>query len=401
MSAYNTQVSVSDPDRLIAGDSPYADFEVTKIQLYRWTTEALARAGSAAAGTLVTTFTLIASTEPATEAAGPFSFKYNDTGQASTSWYRYRFTNTAITQTSGFSYPPNQADSRTQPSLREILFETANLMDESAEQATATAGSTTTITSLATFGSSLREDNFYTGHWAIVLTDAGGAAAAPEGEEAMIASDVASTGVLTLERALTAAIASGDVIMTSAYLRPTEIIRCINRAREGMKMLMRVDIAVHSREALYPVPVGVRKITDVYEVLGVTTPAGDSNADYEAPIMYSIYENGPNLFFRFFEDAWSFQTIRVVYEMSYYDYEGPLVAMGDTTNAPLPWLRAAAAAECMEVLTRDDSSQGAFVNIQASIEKKLAVETMRAASRMPARKAVQTPRGLPGPRRVR
>ena len=212
---------------------------------------------------------------------------------------------------------------------------------------------------------------------------------------------MATTGVLTLERALTAAIASGDVIMTSAYLRPTEIIRCINRAREGMKMLMRVDIAVHSREATYPVPVGVRKITDVYEVLGVTTPAGDSNADYEAPIMYSIYENGPNLFFRFFEDAWSFQTIRVVYEMSYLDYEGPLVAMGDTTNAPLPWLRAAAAAECMEVLTRDDSSQGAFVNIQASIEKKLAVETMRAASRMPARKAVQTPRGLPGPRRVR
>ena len=60
MSAYNVRVTVTDPDLLMAGDSPYADFDVTGIELYRWTTEDLARAGVAGNGTLVTTFTLIA-----------------------------------------------------------------------------------------------------------------------------------------------------------------------------------------------------------------------------------------------------------------------------------------------------------------------------------------------------
>jgi len=216
-------------------------------------------------------------------------------------------------------------------------------------------------------------------------------------EEALIASNVASTGVVTLDRTLTAAVASGDVFITSAYIRPTEMIRCVNRALENMKILRHVDIALHSREYLYPAPIGVRTETDLYEVLGIVEPYGDSNKDDEVPIRYTTRSRNGQVWIRLQEDAFAYPYMRVVYEMSYRDWEGEMTVMASETSAPLAWLRAAAADECMKILTRDDSSQGEFSNIAASIDRELATYTARWATRMPARKAKSSGRELIGP----
>lgn len=396
MAAFNIRVTVADPDLLIAGDSPFAPFVVEGVQVYRWTTEALARAGSAAAGTLVTTFTLVASTTTLTEDEGPFNFQYYDSSQADSSWYRYRFVSAGLVQSSPFSDPwrPSVAPTNT---LRDILFEIGTLLGEAAERGTATAGSATSCTCVAVFQSSLMLDNYYKGHWFIVLTDAGGAAAAPEGEEALIASNVASTGVVTLDRTLTAAIASGDVFMTSAYIRPSEMIRCVNRAREGMKLLTSTDIATHSRERMYPAPTGIKTSADIYEVLGITELGTETNGVTETPVRYHLTNRNGQIWLNLNDDSFQFPFIRVVYEQSYRDAEGALSAMASTTAAPLQWLRAAAAAECMKILVRDDISQGEFMGIQNSIDQELAIATGRYATRMPARVAKASGRMPIGP----
>lgn len=400
MSAYNVFLTVTDPDLLMAGDSPYADFDVTGIELYRWTTEALARAGVAGAGTLVTTFTLIAASATQTEAAGPWSFAYNDTDQETTSWYRYRFRDTTGAFTSEFSEPwkPRNADgaARTTP-LRDIMWEVGKVLGEAAERGTATAGSTATVTCVLKFGSSLRANNYYKGHWLVVLEDAGGAAAAPEGQEALVASDVASTGVLTLDRTLTAAIASGDTVMTSAFMRPSEMISCINRAREGMKVLRRNDVATWPRTNAYPAPQGTRVITDIYEVLGVTDLGSESNIQAEAPLLFESWSNGSEVFVKVPDVG--HPIVRVISEVSYRDFEGELSAMGDTTAAPIEWLRYAAAHECMKILTRDDPENLDFASIAASVEEDLRTATARYATRMPARRAKRLNQYLPGPAR--
>ena len=137
--AYNVRVPVADLDALIAGDSPFADFDAVYVQLYKWTSEALARTGTAGAGTLVTTWTLIASTQQATENAGPYSFAYDDTSQATGEWYRYRFANSGLSQFSDFSEPwPARRPAGTE--LREILFQVGAILGEAIERGTATAG---------------------------------------------------------------------------------------------------------------------------------------------------------------------------------------------------------------------------------------------------------------------
>lgn len=396
-SNYNVRVSVTDPDLLMAGDSPFANFDVAKIQLYRWTTEALARAGDAGAGSLVTTFTLVAESQTITEAAGPYTFQYYDSGQGSGSRYRYRFADTGLAQFSQFSQPW-QSDNREQPTLRQILFDIISLLGETGESGTATAGSTTTATSLPVFSSTLKDDNLYKGHWFLVTQDAGGLGAAPEGEEALIASNVASTGVVTLDHALTAAIANGDSFITSALIRPSEMIRCINRAREGMKVLLSTDVGVFNTDNVFAAPAGVRLITDIFEVLGVSDLGTETNVKDLEPLHYEAYEDGPQVFIKVNSDAYAFPVVRVRYEVSYRDYEGLMSLMSDTTSAPREWLRAAAAAECMEILVRDDAEQGTFATIQAKVERALQTATSRYASRAPARKIKPSGNRLVGPR---
>lgn len=397
--AYNVRIPVADPDALIAGDSPFAGFDAVYVQLYKWTSESAARTGTAGAGTLVTTWTLIASTEQATENAGPFSFAYDDTTQAVGEWYRYRFADTGLAQFSSFS-EPWPARRPTGATLREIIYQVGVVLGEAIERGNASAGSATSITCTPVFQSTLRQNNFWKGHWVLITQDAGGAGAAPEGQEALIASDVASTGVVTLDRTLTAAVASGDEFIVSAYMRPSEMIRCINRAREGMKALRTTDYAQYSTEDRYLAPVGVKAKTDLYSIAGIQDLGTDTNTIAEGDVLHETWEEDGQVYFRVpAGDYAGYPILRLTYEVSYADLEGDLEDMGDTTYAPLAWLRYAAADECMEILTRDDSENGEFASVAMKIKNQLAIETGRYAPKMPARRAKKLNKRLPGPRR--
>ena len=397
MPSFNVQVSVLDPDRIMAGNSDYAAFAATKIQLYRWTTEALARAGDPANGSLVTTWTLIASTEQATEAAGPFSFKVYDSGWSTSAWYRYRLTDDAIAQTSNFS-APWQAINTARPTLREIMWEVLCLMGNHGEQGTASAGSTTTVTCTPVLQSTLQPDSTFSGHWLMVTKDAAGAAAAPEMEEALIASNVASTGVATLDRTLTAAIASGDQFIISPLIRPTELIRCINRALEGMKIFRTVDIAVYSTEYRYPAPAGVRKRSDIHSVIGITSLGSDTRGEDETGVRYDVRTEGSQTWLYITEQSFNFSIIRVTHELSYRDLEGKLNVMADQTSAPIEWIRAAAAEEVAKQLVRDDPAQPEFQDLLSRMQDELQLATARDGPQTPPRQIRPVGRQLIGPR---
>ena len=91
---------------------------------------------------------------------------------------------------------------------------------------TATGGSTTTVVDTAAL---LALDDFWVGHYVYVVEDAGGAGAAPEGEERAVTDYVQSTATLTIAPAFTAAVGAGDTFELLA-LRRADVIAAINAA---------------------------------------------------------------------------------------------------------------------------------------------------------------------------
>lgn len=92
-------------------------------------------------------------------------------------------------------------------------------------RATATGGSTTTIVDSAVY----EPDDYWTGHYVYIVTDAGGAGAAPEGEERPVTDYVLSSGTLTVGAAFSAAVASGDVYEL-LHVRRADVVAAINTA---------------------------------------------------------------------------------------------------------------------------------------------------------------------------
>jgi len=76
-------------------------------------------------------------------------------------------------------------------------------------QLTATGGSTTTVVDTANLTA---PDDYYEAWQAYVLTDAGGASAAPEGETRPVTEYSQATATLTVSPAFTAAVAAGDTV---------------------------------------------------------------------------------------------------------------------------------------------------------------------------------------------
>lgn len=91
---------------------------------------------------------------------------------------------------------------------------------------TATGGSTTT---LADTGGLYAPDDYWNGHYLYIVEDAGGAGAAPEGEERPVTDYVQSTATLTVAPAFSAAVASGDTYEVLA-VRRADVIAMINSA---------------------------------------------------------------------------------------------------------------------------------------------------------------------------
>lgn len=74
-------------------------------------------------------------------------------------------------------------------------------------------------------------DDYWNGHYAYILTDAGGAGAAPEGEERPVTDYDRTTATLTVSPDFSAAVAAGDTFELLP-MRRDRIVRAINRAIE-------------------------------------------------------------------------------------------------------------------------------------------------------------------------
>lgn len=108
------------------------------------------------------------------------------------------------------------------------------------EVSTATGGSTTTLADSKLVGQG--KDDDYNDGAVIILSDAGGAGAAPEGEFKRVSDYVDSTGTFTFEDAMTAAPASGDLYLrVDPYFPYRNIIEQVNKALTKLGEITLVD----------------------------------------------------------------------------------------------------------------------------------------------------------------
>lgn len=352
----NVFVAVYDPDALLAGTSPYAPFVAERIQLYRYTSEAAARADSG--GVLVTTFTIIAGNEPVTAEAGPYRFGFYDSGATATTWYRQRYADAALANFSPLGNPW-QTTNRNQTELRDLIFEIGTVMGDTVKRGTATGGTASTLNCAQVFKSTVRDARWYRGSFLFIEQTTDGLA--PQGEEALIASVDTATGIVTLDNGLSATIDTGDIFQIHAYAPPSEIIRCINRVRERMFAIFNHDIALDKTSTAgnkYPVPQGIRNKTDVYEVRARSTSV---NTYWQAveELNYIVEFDGFQGWIEFLSLP-DTNIVQVRYERSFRDYEGPMTALTDVTLAPIEWLRKAAAWEVYQWVDESESAADAF-----------------------------------------
>ncbi len=152
-----------------------------------------------------------------------------------------------------------------------------------ARTSAATGGSTTTIidTKLVDYLGDSHENDILNGGTVIVIKDAGGAAAAPEGEFSRI-TDYAATssdGTITTST-LTAAVAASDTYM---YISPDfpllDMIEVVNDALVYLKRIPKVysSILTVANQTEYSLPVNLKgiQLTDI-ELQGILTDADDN-----------------------------------------------------------------------------------------------------------------------------
>lgn len=152
----------------------------------------------------------------------------------------------------------------------------------------ATGGSTTTVvdTKLAEDLAEGNEDDVYNGGTVIVIEDAGGANAAPEGEFSRITDYVASTYTATFSPALTVAVASGDRVMVAPPDFPLyDVIEVVNDALRNLGEIPLPDtsLTTAANQTEYTIPIALKgkELLDV-EIQGTTSDAND-NRYYPIP----------------------------------------------------------------------------------------------------------------------
>lgn len=146
----------------------------------------------------------------------------------------------------------------------------------------ATGGSTTTAidTKLTEELEDGNEDDIYKGGTLIVIEDAGGLSAAPEGEASRITGYVASTTTITVSPALTTAIAAGDRILIAPPDFPLyDVIEQVNDALRGLGDIpvpnTSITTAANQTEYTLPLALKGQQLLNV-EVQGITSDADDN-----------------------------------------------------------------------------------------------------------------------------
>lgn len=164
-----------------------------------------------------------------------------------------------------------------------------------AKTSIATGGSTTTIvdTKLLDYLAESNEDDILNGGSVIVVRDAGGSGAAPEGVFERI-TDYDDSGTVTFA-AVSAAIAAGDTYMYITRDFPIyDMLEVVNDSLVFLGKIPRVDtsLTTANNQTEYTLPVGLKggKIIRV-EVQGTTTDANDNQ--YTQVVNWRIVDSDP------------------------------------------------------------------------------------------------------------
>lgn len=174
--------------------------------------------------------------------------------------------------------------SATQLQLTQVLQQLYRRIGGKTTLLTGVTGGSETTTAIDTklardLGNSNRDDYFNGGAF-IVIEDAGGSNAAPEGEFTLISDYVATTTLLTLSPALSSGLASGDRVLICTPDFPLyDVIEQVNDALRTLTETPRFDtsITTAANQTEYTLPAAVKggRILNV-EIQGITTDANDN-----------------------------------------------------------------------------------------------------------------------------
>jgi hypothetical protein len=199
---------------------------------------------------------------------------------------------------------------------------------------TATGGSTTTLVDakLARFA-----DDYWNGAQVYVKTDAGGANAAPEGEDSWVTDFVGATGTLTLSPELTQAPAAGDTYQLYRWVTKDEIDKALARACVGGEVATSLTPQTDTLDYILTDAVGLLRRQ---QMIGVWRRRSGEATDAPQPVQgWSM------------EDAEGVLTLRLPYTLSSDDQLWIVYTAGETylnsdtrsTNLPKDLLIARAA----------------------------------------------------------
>lgn len=151
---------------------------------------------------------------------------------------------------------------------------------------TATGGSTTTIADTVMLTDA---DGDYNGGTAWIITDAGGASAAPEGEWARVTDFDNATATATIET-LTAAVASGDTYGIATARYPLDVLKTAINNELIKERVIRYDttsLDVVAGQSEYDLPSGIygHNLKGVYE-----STSTDSDDNQWVPLSFSVQE---------------------------------------------------------------------------------------------------------------
>lgn len=222
------------------------------------------------------------------------------------------------------------------------------------EEFAATGGSTTTVINGNIANRQDRpDDNYSIDFTAIVVRDAGGANAAPEGEMQRINAYNSATYTHTVDTAFTAAPASGDIVaIANADIPLREMYRAINNAlvKIGEIPLVNSSLTSASNQTEYTLPVAMKREDLVrVEYQGFT---GDSDDNQWQPISnWDVIPAAPgSTGLLVIPQIISGRTIRIVYmgvhptittfSSTISEYIHPSILIAAVTKEALRWYNA-------------------------------------------------------------
>lgn len=222
------------------------------------------------------------------------------------------------------------------------------------EEFAATGGSTTTIVNGNTANRQDRpDDNYSIDFTAIVVRDAGGASAAPEGEMQRINAYNSATYTHTVDTAFTVAPASGDIVaIANSEIPLREMYRAISGAlvKIGEIPLVNSSLTSASNQTEYTLPVALKREDLIrVEYQGYTGDADDNQ--WEAISNWDVIPAAPgSTGLLILPQITSGRTIRIVYmgvhpSITTYssvlsEYIHPSILIPSVTKECLRWYNA-------------------------------------------------------------